>query len=90
VLTSYGDPSLYERALAIRKQVALDKVTAEGFRDRAAIVNEQSNGIQAEADAAAPQTRAERREAEQERERADQRAQAQTLEEQERMLQSHG
>ncbi|MFB4352315.1 DUF4407 domain-containing protein [Microbacterium sp. LS_15] len=90
VLTSYGDPSLYERALAIRKQVALDKVTAEGFRDRAAIVNEQSNGIQAEADAAAPQTRAERREAEQERERADQRAQAQTLEEQERMLQSQG
>ena len=92
VLTSYGDPSLYEKALAIRKQVALDKVTAEGFRDRAAIVNEQSNGIQAEADAAAPQTRAERREAdrqaEQERERSEQRAQAQTLEDQERLLQT--
>ncbi|KNY05804.1 DUF4407 domain-containing protein [Microbacterium sp. GCS4] len=92
VLTSYGDPSLYERALAIRKQVALDKVTAEGFRDRAAIVNEQSNGIQAEADAAAPQTRAERREAEkaeaEERERVEQRAQAQTLEDQERLLQT--
>lgn len=92
VLTSYGDPSLYEKALAIRKQVALDKVTAEGFRDRAAIVNEQSNGIQAETDAAAPQTRAERREAEkaeaEERERADQRSQAQTLEDQERLLQS--
>lgn len=88
VLTSYGDPSLYERAVAIRRQVALDRVTAEGFRDRASIVNEQSTGIQAETDAAAPQTRAERREAEQERERADQRAQAQTLEEQERMLQS--
>ena len=38
VLTSYGDPSLYEKALAIRKQVALDRVTAEGFRDRADIV----------------------------------------------------
>lgn len=94
VLTSYGDPSLYEKAAAIRKQVALDKVTAEGFRDRASIVNEQSSGIQAEADAAAPQTRAERREAEkaeaEERERAEQRAQAQTLEDQERLLQTHG
>ncbi len=38
VLTSYGDPSLYEKAAAIRKQVALDRVTAEGFRDRADIV----------------------------------------------------
>ncbi|MBT2483706.1 MULTISPECIES: DUF4407 domain-containing protein [unclassified Microbacterium] len=38
VLTSYGDPSLYEKAAAIRRQVALDKVTAEGFRDRADIV----------------------------------------------------
>ncbi|WP_259606785.1 MULTISPECIES: DUF4407 domain-containing protein [Microbacterium] len=38
VLTSYGEPSLYERTLAIRKQVELDRVTAEGFRDRAAIV----------------------------------------------------
>jgi hypothetical protein len=38
VLTSYGDPSLYEKAAAIRKQVDLDRVTAEGFRDRAAIV----------------------------------------------------
>ncbi|MCE7482628.1 DUF4407 domain-containing protein [Microbacterium profundi] len=41
VLTSFGEPSLYERTVAIRKQVALDKVTAEGFRDRAAIVTEQ-------------------------------------------------
>ncbi|MFJ4175504.1 DUF4407 domain-containing protein [Microbacterium sp. NPDC089696] len=92
VLTSYGDPSLYEKAVAIRKQVALDKVTAEGFRDRASIVNEQSSGIQAETDAAVPQTRAERREqdrqAEQERERSEQRAQAQTLEDQERLLQT--
>lgn len=38
VLTSYGDPSLYEKAAAIRRQVALDKVTADGFRDRADIV----------------------------------------------------
>lgn len=38
VLTSYGDPSLYEKAQAIRKQVELDRVTAEGFRDRASIV----------------------------------------------------
>ncbi|MGW8482941.1 DUF4407 domain-containing protein [Microbacterium sp. NPDC055903] len=47
VLTSYGDPSLYERAAAIRKQVALDRVTAEGFRDRAAVVTEQSAPAQA-------------------------------------------
>src|SRR5690606_4087773 len=38
VLTSWGEPSLYERTAAIRKQVELDRVTAEGFRDRAAIV----------------------------------------------------
>jgi hypothetical protein len=38
VLTSYGDPSLYEKTAAIRKQVELDRVTADGFRDRAAIV----------------------------------------------------
>lgn len=41
VLTSYGDPSLYEKAAAIRKQVALDRVTAEGFRDRAEIVTDR-------------------------------------------------
>lgn len=38
VLTSWGDPSLYEKTAAIRKQVDLDQVTADGFRDRAAIV----------------------------------------------------
>lgn len=38
VLTSYGDQSLYERAAAVRKQVEEDRVTAEGFRDRAAVV----------------------------------------------------
>ena len=45
VLTSYGEPSLYEKAAAIRKQVALDKVTAEGFTDRAAIVQTQSSAV---------------------------------------------
>lgn len=95
VLTSYGDPSLYEKAAAIRRQVALDKVTAEGFRDRAAIVTVQSEGIQADAAPAEPQTRAERKEAAQvaqeraqaeERELAEKRAQAQTLEEQEQLV----
>lgn len=38
VLTSFGEPTLYERTAAIRKQVALDRVTAEGFNDRARIV----------------------------------------------------
>ena len=42
VLTSYGDPSLYEKTAAIRKQVELDRVTADGFRDRAAIVAEDA------------------------------------------------
>jgi len=88
VLTSYGDPSLYEKAAAIRKQVALDRVTAEGFRDRAKIVTDQSQEVQAEAGSGEPQTRAERREAAeaQERERAEKRAQAQTLEEQEQLV----
>lgn len=39
-LTSFGDPTLYERTRAIRTQVELDRVTAEGFRDRAKIVTE--------------------------------------------------
>ncbi|MHC9044744.1 DUF4407 domain-containing protein [Microbacterium saperdae] len=88
VLTSYGDPSLYEKAAAIRKQVALDKVTAEGFRDRAAIVTSQSQEMQADAGTGEPRTRAERRETAeaQERERAEKRAQAQTLEEQEQLV----
>ena len=88
VLTSYGDPSLYEKAAAIRKQVALDKVTAEGFRDRAAIVTTQSQEMQADAGTGEPRTRAERREVAeaQERERAEKRAQAQTLEEQEQLV----
>jgi hypothetical protein len=38
VLTSFGDPSLYEKAAAVRKQVALERVNADGFRDRAAII----------------------------------------------------
>ncbi|WP_334152352.1 DUF4407 domain-containing protein [Microbacterium sp.] len=90
VLTSYGEPSLYEKAAAIRKQVDLDRVTAEGFRDRAAIVTSQSQGMQSDAGSGEPQTRAERREAAeaQERELAEKRAQAQTLEEQEDLVSS--
>ncbi|GAA5146580.1 hypothetical protein GCM10025768_05380 [Microbacterium pseudoresistens] len=42
VLTSYGDPSLYEKAAAVRKQVDLDRVNADGFRDRATIVTAES------------------------------------------------
>lgn len=90
VLTSYGDPSLYEKASAIRKQVDLDRVTAEGFRDRAAIVTAQSQAVDEQTDAGSgePQTRAERREVaeSQERERAEKRAQAQTLAEQEDLV----
>lgn len=51
VLTSYGDPSLYEKAAAIRRQVALDRVTAEGFRDRAEIVTTPVAGAAAAAPA---------------------------------------
>lgn len=47
VLTSWGDPSLYEKTRAIRKQVELDRVSAEGFRDRAAIVAESAGGAPA-------------------------------------------
>ena len=58
VLTSYGEPTLYERAAAIRKQVALDRVTADGFRDRADIVVAQSvavdDTVRAAGDPAAP------------------------------------
>ena len=63
-------------------------MTAEGFRDRAKIVTDQSQEVQAEAGSGEPQTRAERREAAeaQERERAEKRAQAQTLEEQEQLV----
>jgi len=44
VLTSYGDPSLYEKADALRRQVALDRVTARTWRERAAIVTTESPG----------------------------------------------
>lgn len=42
VLTSWGDPSLYEKAEAIAKQVELDRVTSRGYRDRAAIIAEDA------------------------------------------------
>jgi hypothetical protein len=35
VLTSYGEPTLYEKADALRRQVALDRVTARSWRERA-------------------------------------------------------
>ncbi|MFF2486560.1 DUF4407 domain-containing protein [Microbacterium sp. NPDC058062] len=37
VLTSWGEPSLYEKADALRRQVALDRVTARSWRERADI-----------------------------------------------------
>ncbi|KAF2412504.1 hypothetical protein B1729_14780 [Microbacterium sp. B35-04] len=37
VLTSYGQPSLYEQADGLRRQVALDRVTARSWRERADI-----------------------------------------------------
>nr|WP_274636911.1 DUF4407 domain-containing protein [Microbacterium bovistercoris] len=37
VLTSYGDPSLYEKADALRRQVALDRVTSRSWNERAGI-----------------------------------------------------
>lgn len=44
VLTSYGDPSLYEKADALRRQVALDRVTARTWRERASIVTTEAAG----------------------------------------------
>lgn len=38
VLTSYGDPSLYEKAEAMRRQVALDRVQARTWQERSEIV----------------------------------------------------
>jgi len=38
VLTSWGEPSLYEKAEAVAKQVELDRVQARGFTERADIV----------------------------------------------------
>ncbi|QKJ20728.1 DUF4407 domain-containing protein [Microbacterium hominis] len=39
VLTSYGDPTLYEKADALRRQVALDRVTARSWRERAEVMD---------------------------------------------------
>ncbi len=38
VLTSWGEPSLYEKAERITTQTESDRITAQGFRDRADIV----------------------------------------------------
>ncbi|MEV7694477.1 DUF4407 domain-containing protein [Microbacterium sp. NPDC089189] len=43
VLTSYGGPSLYEKADALRRQVALDRVTARTWRERASIVTTEAS-----------------------------------------------
>jgi hypothetical protein len=43
VLTSFGDPSLYEKADALRRQVSLDRVTARTWRERATIVTTEGN-----------------------------------------------
>ena len=48
VLTSFGEPSLYEKTAAIRKQVEMDRVTTEGFRDRAAVIKTESAAAEAE------------------------------------------
>ncbi|WP_460772853.1 DUF4407 domain-containing protein [Microbacterium sp. GXF7504] len=42
VLTSWGDPSLYEKADAMRRQVALDRVKARTWRERASIVTDEA------------------------------------------------
>lgn len=42
VLTSYGDPSLYEKAEALRRQVSLDRVTARTWTERADIARSAS------------------------------------------------
>ncbi|MGZ0712160.1 DUF4407 domain-containing protein (plasmid) [Coraliomargarita sp. W4R53] len=38
-MTSFGAPSLYEKADVLRRQVALDRVTASSWRERADIAN---------------------------------------------------
>ncbi|WP_375385303.1 DUF4407 domain-containing protein [uncultured Microbacterium sp.] len=42
VLTSYGDPTVYERAEAMHHQVDLDRVSARTWRERAAIATEKT------------------------------------------------
>lgn len=43
VLTSYGGPSLYEKAEELRRRVTLDRVTARTWRERASIVTSEAS-----------------------------------------------
>jgi len=61
VLTSFGEPSLYEKAAAMRKQVDLDRVSTQSFRERAEII---ARGAQDRAFADAAEAEAARRGAE--------------------------
>lgn len=61
VLTSFGEPSLYEKTAALRKQVDLDRVSTQSFRERAEII---ARGAQDRAFADAAEAEAARRGAE--------------------------
>ncbi|GAB3151802.1 DUF4407 domain-containing protein [Microbacterium neimengense] len=54
VLTSFGDPSIYEKADALRRQVSLDRVTAKTWHERAAIVTAPAPPASGPTAAAAP------------------------------------
>ena len=54
VLTSFGDPSIYEKADALRRQVSLDRVTAKTWHERAAIVTAPAPSASGPPAAAAP------------------------------------
>ncbi len=54
VLTSFGDPSIYEKADALRRQVSLDRVTAKTWHERAAIVTAPAPPASGPPAAAAP------------------------------------
>ena len=47
VLTSFGGPSLYEKAEKMRGQIALDRVSARTFRKRADIIADEANRVPA-------------------------------------------
>jgi hypothetical protein len=47
VLTSFGGPSLYEKAEKMRGQIALDRVSARTYRKRADIIADEANRVPA-------------------------------------------
>ncbi|MBB3157898.1 hypothetical protein FHS07_001582 [Microbacterium proteolyticum] len=47
VLTSFGGPSLYEKAEKMRGQIALDRVSARTYRKRADIIADEANRMPA-------------------------------------------